>query len=81
MIFYSRTDGDSEFLKRVAFSDEATFLTSGKVNRGNCRVWGTETLHVVFEDGRDSPHIKCVVCVDLPFRYTTLFLSRAYSKR
>ena len=31
---------DDSFLLRLIFSDEATFHTSGKVNRHNVRIWG-----------------------------------------
>jgi hypothetical protein len=36
----SRLDDDDAFMKHVAFSHEATFHVSGKVNRHNCRIWG-----------------------------------------
>jgi hypothetical protein len=35
-----RIDEDNDYLKRVVFSDEATFHISGKVNRHNVRIWG-----------------------------------------
>jgi len=34
-----RTDADNDYLKRVCFSDEAPFHTSGVVNRHNDRIW------------------------------------------
>ncbi|KAJ4447016.1 hypothetical protein ANN_09004 [Periplaneta americana] len=37
-----KVDDDDTFLTRVCFSDEATFHVSGKVNRHNCRIWGSE---------------------------------------
>ena len=37
---------DEAFLKRVCFSDEATFHVSGKLNKHNARIWGSETPHV-----------------------------------
>ena len=44
-------DEDDEFLKRIIFSDEATFNINGLVNRHNCRIWGssapTETMQRV----------------------------------
>jgi hypothetical protein len=33
------------FVERVIFSDEVTFHISGKVNRQNVRIWGTEQPH------------------------------------
>ena len=35
-----RIDEDNDYLKRVCFSDEANFHTSGVVNRHNVRIWG-----------------------------------------
>lgn len=39
----------SQFLNRNCFSDEATFYTSGNVNRHNLRIWGSENPHHVME--------------------------------
>lgn len=33
---------DREFLKKIMFSDEATFTTNGVVSSQNCRYWATE---------------------------------------
>ena len=38
-----RISEDEAFLKRVCFSDEATFYVSGKLNKHNVRIWGSET--------------------------------------
>ena len=38
-----RISEDKAFLKRVCFSDEATFHVSGKLNKHNVRIWGSET--------------------------------------
>jgi hypothetical protein len=32
---------DNEFLRKIMFSDEATFHISGKVNKQNVRIWGS----------------------------------------
>jgi hypothetical protein len=40
------------FVERL-ISDEATFDISGKVNRYNARIWGTEQPHA--QSDRDSP--------------------------
>ena len=45
------------FLKRVIFSDEATFHVSGKLNKHNMRIWGYKQPHVIRELQRDS-HIN-----------------------
>ena len=37
-----RISEDEAFLKRVCFSDEATFHVSGKLNKHNVRIWGLE---------------------------------------
>ena len=41
-----RIDEDNDYLKRVYFSDEATFHTSGVVNRHNVSMWSSENPHV-----------------------------------
>ena len=45
------------FADSLIFSDEATFHLSGKVNRYNVRIWGTENSRVVIENARDSPKV------------------------
>lgn len=51
------------FLKKVIFSDEATFSVSGKVNKQNVRIWGSEKPHAIREHERDSPkvHVWCAL--------------------
>ena len=44
----NRIDEDNDYLKRVCFSDEATFHISCVVNRHNVRIWGSENPHVLF---------------------------------
>jgi hypothetical protein len=53
-----RLDDDDTFMKHVVFSDEATFDVSGKVNRHNCRIWGSENPHEVMEHERDTPKLN-----------------------
>ena len=53
-----RIDVDNEYLQRVCFSDESTFHLSGKVNRHNVRIWGSQNPHVVVEHQRDSPKVN-----------------------
>ena len=36
-----RISEDEAFLKQVCFSDEPTFLVSGKLNKHNVRIWGS----------------------------------------
>lgn len=52
-----RVAEDETFLSCVMFSDEATFHVSGKVNRHNVRIWGTENPHAFIEHVRDSPKV------------------------
>ena len=49
---------DKEFLKRICFSDEATFHISGKLNKHNVRIWGSEHPHEIRELERDSPKVN-----------------------
>ena len=37
-----RISEDEAFFKRVCFSDEATFHVSGKLNKQNIKIWGSE---------------------------------------
>jgi hypothetical protein len=53
-----RIGEDNDYLTRVCFSDEATFHTSGKVNRHIVRIWGLETPRVVLENERASPEVN-----------------------
>jgi hypothetical protein len=53
-----RIDEDEHFFNNAVFSDEATFHLSGKVNRHNCRIWGSENPHEFIEHERDSPKIN-----------------------
>ena len=46
------------FLKRVCFSNEATFHVSGKLNKYNVRIWGSENPHASRELQRDSPKVN-----------------------
>ena len=40
------------------FSDEATFHVSGKVNKHNIRIWGSQNPCEILERERDSPKIN-----------------------
>ncbi|KFM59228.1 hypothetical protein X975_23270, partial [Stegodyphus mimosarum] len=53
-----RIDDDAEFLKRIMFSDEASFHLSGIVNRHNVRIWGSENPHEYREAQRDSRKVN-----------------------
>ena len=68
----SRMETDQCLSERVIFSDEATFFLSGKVNRHNTRIWGSQNPHALIEMERDSPKVNmfCALsrrCVFGPF--------------
>ena len=44
-----RISEDEVFLKRVCFSDEATFHVLGKLSKHNVRIWGSENPHATRE--------------------------------
>jgi len=46
------------FLDRVVFSDEFTFHISGKGNRHDVRIWGTENPLEIVQHERASPNIN-----------------------
>lgn len=52
--FNEKLCNDDAFVSNLLFSDEATFHISGKVNRHNCRIWGTENPNETVEHERDS---------------------------
>ncbi|KFM73977.1 hypothetical protein X975_13500, partial [Stegodyphus mimosarum] len=53
-----RIEDDAEFLKRIMFSDEASFHLSGILNPHNVRIWGFENPHEYREAQRDSPKVN-----------------------
>ena len=65
-----REQNDLDYLNKIGFCDEATFNVGGVVNRHNCRIWGTENPHVLFEKPRVSAklHVWCFVHVLCMFR-------------
>lgn len=44
-IMMEKNNTDPMFFRKVLFSDEATFLLNGHVNRQTCRYWATENPH------------------------------------
>ncbi|GBN90537.1 hypothetical protein AVEN_54331-1 [Araneus ventricosus] len=61
----------------LIFSDEAAFHLSGKVNRHNVRVWGTELPHVIVEQERDSPKVNVFCAISKIKLYGPFFLHQA----
>ena len=53
-----KIDENNLYLDHICFSDESTFHISGKVNRHNCRIWGSKNPSVVFQRERDSPKVN-----------------------
>ena len=49
------TNIQPDIVNLMAFSDEATFHSSGHVNRHNTIFWGMENPRVIREHERDSP--------------------------
>jgi hypothetical protein len=46
------------FVESIVFSDEATFLLSGKVNRHNVRIWRAANPHAIMEHAHATPSNK-----------------------
>ncbi|GBN99927.1 hypothetical protein AVEN_41972-1 [Araneus ventricosus] len=46
------------YLRKWFFSDESTFHASGKVNKHNCRIWGSENPRNYRELERNSPKVN-----------------------
>jgi len=51
-------ENDDDLLAKIIFSDEATFHLSGKVNRYNVRIWGSENPHATQEVENDCPKLN-----------------------
>jgi hypothetical protein len=58
----------------LVFSDEACFHHSGKVNRHNVRIWGTENPRTTVQHIRDSPKVNlfCVISSRKVYDYFSL---------
>ncbi|KAJ4437532.1 hypothetical protein ANN_17677 [Periplaneta americana] len=54
---------NKNIIQHILFSNEATFHICGKVNKDNCRIWGNESPHVIYEWQRDTPKVN--VCLGL----------------
>lgn len=66
---------DEGFLEKIIFSDEATFHISGKVNRHNVRVWGSENPHAYVEHVRDSPKVNVFCAISREAVYGPFFFA------
>jgi hypothetical protein len=61
---------DEDFAAKLILSDEATFHLSGKVNRHNVRLWGTENPRAFIALERDSSkmNVFCATSLSLKSR-------------
>ena len=62
------------FVDSLIFNDEATSHLSGKVNRHNVCIWGTENPLVVIENVRDSPKVNVFGAISNEKVYGPFFL-------
>jgi hypothetical protein len=53
-----RIEENESYLDLVLFSDESTFHVCGKVNRHNCRIWGSGSPYQVTEYESDIPKLN-----------------------
>lgn len=65
------------FYERLIFGDESTFHISGKVNRHNVRIWGTENPRESVEHERDSPKLNVFCAVSKKKVYGPFFFQEA----
>lgn len=72
--FMQESMEDETMADRLIFSDESTFHISGKVNRYNSRIWGTEKPSTVIEHERDSAKVN-VFCAISSRKLYVLFSS------
>lgn len=66
-------ENDDAFFHRLIFSDECTFHISGKVNRHNVRIWGTENPRASLQHIRDSPKVNVFCAVSREKVYGPFF--------
>ena len=58
---------------RLVFSNEATFHGTGKVNKHDTCIWGTEHPHVIQEHVRDSPKVNVFCAISKKCVYGSFF--------
>ena len=54
-IMMRKFDENQNFFNRIVFSDEATFMLHGELNRHNCRYWSDENPHWMREVRTQHP--------------------------
>jgi hypothetical protein len=65
------------FVERLIFCDEAIFHISGKVNRHNVHICGTEQPHAQIEHQCDSPKLNVFCAVSREKVYGPFFFAEA----
>ncbi|GBO29044.1 hypothetical protein AVEN_271697-1 [Araneus ventricosus] len=73
---------DERFLRKIVFSDEATFHVCGHVHRHNVRVWAAENPRVYVEYERNTP--KKMSSFNAPPHYDNIvreFLDTTFPQR
>ena len=71
-----RISEDEAFFKRVCFNDEATFHVSGKLNKHNVRIWGSENPHADQRTLARYSKSECLVWNHVKSNNWAIFLSR-----
>ncbi|GBO27919.1 hypothetical protein AVEN_91553-1 [Araneus ventricosus] len=73
--FMQESMEDETMVDRLIFSDESTFHISGKVNRYNSRIWGTEKPSSVIEHERASAKVNVSCAISSRKLYGPFFFS------
>ncbi|GBM10111.1 hypothetical protein AVEN_92930-1 [Araneus ventricosus] len=73
--FMQESMEDETMAERPIFSDESTFHISGKVNRYNSRMWGTEKPSTVIEHEYDSAKVNVFCAISSRKLYSPFFCS------
>lgn len=66
-------ENDDEFFESIVFSDECTFHLSGKVNKHNVRIWGSEKPNTCVQHVRDSPKVNVFCALSVQKVYGPFF--------
>jgi len=64
---------NDDFFNRLIFGDESTFHLSGKVNKHNVRLWGTENPRELLQYVRYSPNVNVFCAVSRTKVYGPFF--------
>ncbi|GFO19801.1 hypothetical protein PoB_004630600 [Plakobranchus ocellatus] len=68
-----------DLLSKIIFRDEATLHLSGKMNRHNVRIWGTQNPHAILEFERTSHKVNVFYAVTERAVYGPFFFHEALS--